>query len=397
MKSEQLSFPDEVVRAAAKYNELCPEIADLCVRIQQIPAPTGMEKERAAWVENYMRQLGLADVEQDSLYNVYGRIPGARSAPALLVSAHTDTVFPPDTDLTVKIDKETGLIFGPGIGDNSTGVASLLTLARTLMELPKPPVDIWIVANTGEEGLGDLRGMRAVVDRLQDHIGAVIVLEGLGLERIVHRGLGVRRYRIHAKAPGGHSWGDFGSGSAIHSLVKLAADIVKIPVPESPRTTYNIGRIAGGTSVNTIAQQAQLELDMRCEDPEILLWLIQQVDQIVANHRIAHEQLRDGVEIQVEEIGNRPAGQISRDHPLAQATATILRQLGATDLPDFRVSSTDANVPLSRGIPAVCIGMTEGGDAHRLSEWMNPEPLARGMQQLLYLAWWAASWLADER
>lgn len=368
-------------------------LAALCIEIQQIPAPTGAEEKRADWVEERFRQLGLADIDRDGALNVYGRIPGKQSTPALLVSAHTDTVFPASTDLTVRTDPETGRIAGPSIGDNSTGLAGLMVLAEVLAGIEQPPVDIWLVANSTEEGLGDLKGIRAAVDRLPDRIGAVLVLEGMGLGRIVHRGLGVRRYRIHAHAPGGHSWGDFGNASAIHCLAALVTDITRLNVPQQPRTTYNVGKFSGGTSVNTIAQHASFELDLRSAAPETLAQLDEQVQRLVQRHQRHHQRGKSGVTFSMETIGDRPAGQIPESHPLMQATSGILAQLGIPERMDVRISSTDANIPLSRGIPSVCIGLTEGGDAHRLSEWINPAPLAKGIQQLLYLTWWTAGWL----
>ena len=383
-----------VQAAAAAYAGKLDQLIDLCITMQQIPAPTGAEAKRAAWVENRFRAMGLADVAQDELFNVYGRIPGAHAAPALLVSAHTDTVFPAATDLRLQ-HLRNGLISGPGIGDNSTGVAGLLILAETLAGLAAPPVDIWLVANSMEEGLGDLRGMRRAVDRLENVLGAVIVLEGMGLGRVVHQALGVRRYRLSITGPGGHSWGDFGSASAIHELVAVAADIVKLQMPQTPRTTFNIGRIGGGTSVNTIAQDAWLELDLRSASGQTLTWLDEQVQRVVESH--AYRESVDGVSLHNEQIGNRPTGSISARHPLVQAASNILQKVGVKERSDLCISSTDANVPLSRHIPAVCLGLTKGGDAHRLSEWINPLPLVKGMQQLLYLTWWSAAWLTIGR
>lgn len=411
MLIDGLPHGSAVQAAGAAFADRHEQLIDLCMAVQQIPAPTGAEAERAAWIEKRMQAIGLADVERDRLGNVYGRVCGARpqDRPALLVSAHTDTVFPPETDLRLcRLDN--GLIRGPGIGDNSTGVAGLLMLAETLTQLAPPPVDIWLVANSMEEGVGDLRGMRRVVDRLaaeakganrsagssrngRGALGAVIVLEGMGLGRIVHQGLGARRYRISATAPGGHSWGDFGAASAVHGLVLLAEEIVTLQVPQTPRTTFNIGRIGGGTSVNSIAQEAWMELDLRSESPKTLTWLDEQIGQIVERHVQAHSAYDDGLTLRHEQIGNRPAGGLPFRHPLVQAASTVLQELGVKERSDGRISSTDANVPLSRNIPAVCVGLTEGGDAHRLSEWIDPSPLAKGMQQLLYLTWWSAAWL----
>ncbi|RME59743.1 MAG: M20/M25/M40 family metallo-hydrolase [Caldilineae bacterium] len=370
-------------------------ILDLCIAVQQIPAPTGEEETRARWVEERFRALGLADVSRDAVHNVYARVPGQQAAPALVVSAHTDTVFPRETDLTVRKDPETGRVAGPGIGDNSMGVAGLLYLAEILPQLPQPPVDVWLVANSNEEGLGDLKGMRAAMDQLGDKVGAAIVLEGMGLGRIVHRGLGVRRYRVHASAPGGHSWGDFGAASAIHALAALATDIIRMDVPGEPRTTFNIGVFHGGTSVNTIAQEAYFDLDLRSAGAEALAKLDDQVQQRIRRHQRNHDRHQTQVRFRVEVIGDRPSGELPAEHPLVLAAGQILTQLGVIEEPDLRVSSTDANIPLSRNIPAVCIGLVDGGDAHRLSEWIDPQRLAKGVQQLLLLTWWAAAWLTD--
>ncbi len=397
MGLDRLSEYASIRAAAEKIAGEGDRLAVLCVEIQQIPAPTGAEEKRAAWVESRWRKLGLADIDRDAALNIYARIPGRQPTPALLVSAHTDTVFPASTDLSVRVDPETGRIAGPSIGDNSTGLAGLMILAEVLAGLGEPPpVDIWLVANSTEEGLGDLKGIRAAVDRLQDRIGAVLVLEGMGIGRIVHAGLGVRRYRIHADAPGGHSWGDFGSASAIHCLAALVTDITRLNLPQQPRTTFNVGKFSGGTSVNTIAQHASLELDLRSTAPETLAQLDEQVQRLVQRHQRLHEKAKSGVAFRVEMIGDRPAGQIPESHPLMQAASGILAQLAIPERMDVRISSTDANIPLSRGIPSVCIGLTDGGDAHRLSEWIDPKPLAKGIQQLFYLTWWTAAWLTTK-
>jgi len=384
-----------VLAAADSYLARQQHLLDLCIQIQQIPAPTGFEATRARRVADYFHELNVVDIEQDELFNVYARVPGRENGPALLVSAHTDTVFPASTDLTVRMDDQNGYVYGPGIGDNSTGVAGLVALAETLSTLEPPPVDIWLVANSGEEGLGDLRGMRAVVERLQSKLGACIVLEGMGLGRIVHQALGSRRFRIAATAPGGHSWSDFGTASAIHVLVRLAAELTRLAVPQSPRTTFNVGRIYGGTSVNTIAHSATLELDLRSEDLAALEAVIVQVQSIVAGYR-AEKWRRQGVTVTMKTIGDRPTGGIPADHALVRAADWALTRSGVVSMKKLRMSSTDANIPLSRGLPAVCVGITEGGDAHRLSEWINPRLLPRGMKHLLLLTWWAATWLAGE-
>ena len=396
---DELARYPEVLALATTFAGQRQALVDLCIQVQQIEAPTDAEAARAAWIAGCWQEKELAshltDVEVDEMTNVYARIPGRVAGPALMVSAHTDTVFPAGTDLTIRKDETTTRIYGPGLGDNSTGVASLMILAKTLAKLPAPPVDIWLVANTGEEGLGDLRGMRAAVDRLQPQLGACIVIEGMGLRRIVHRALGSRRFRISVTAPGGHSWSDFGTASAIHVLVQLAAELTQLAPTATPRTTFNIGRITGGTSINTIAQQATLELDLRSEDPAALDAIVTQVMTIVQRYQGATWQQK-GVDVQIQTIGDRPAGSIDPNHPLVRASVRSLRRCGLAAKGDQSISSTDANIPLSRDLPAICIGITEGGNAHRLEEWINPTFLPTGMQHLLYTTWWAAAWLAGE-
>ena len=370
-------------------------LVDLCIQIQQIAAPTGAEEERARWVADYLRALGY-EAEMDELHNVYACARGRQRSPALAVTAHTDTVFPAATDLTVRHDSAHRRVFGPGIGDNSMGVASLLWLAQVLRDAESLPVDVWFVANVGEEGNGDLRGMRAAVDRLQPVLGAAIVIEGMGISRIVHQALASRRYAIEATAPGGHSWSDYGAASAIHVLAQLAAELTQLRPPATPRTTFNIGVIEGGTSVNTIAQQARLELDLRSEDPAALASLIGQVQAIVGRYQTVRWQ-QAGVAVTTTVIGDRPGGAIADDHPLVEAAIRSLHAVEVKPQLSMRISSTDANIPLSRGIPAVCIGITDGGNAHRTDEWIATTPISRGLRHLLALTMWAAEWLGEKR
>jgi tripeptide aminopeptidase len=367
-----------VQRALADLSDYAPML-ETAIAVQQVPAPTFDEGRRGELVAGRMRELGLHDVSHDLVGNVYGRRRGQAGLPGLLVSAHLDTVFPIGTDLRIR--REGNRIYGPGLGDNSTGIAGLLHLAGAFQrhDLPNQG-DVWFVANVGEEGLGDLRGIRAAVDRLRDQIGAVIILEGCDFGTLHHQAIGVRRYRIEARAPGGHSWGNYGNPSAIHALVRLAARICELTVPRSPRTTFNIGVIEGGTSVNTIAQQASLLLDMRSVSAPALDDLVAQVDRLVRAAAAEHAD----VQIRVTTVGDRPSGAIPREHPLVQAAVNAYQSVGAVI--SFQQSSTDANIPLSQGIPAVCVGITDGGNAHRHDEFIIPENLGRGMQALLLLA-----------
>jgi len=384
-----------MIMRTMNFHEAAGHLIELSIAIQQIPAPTGDEGQRAAWVADAFRRLGYAP-DIDALHNVYACAAGNQRTPALIVSAHTDTVFPANTDLTIRRDAKHRRIFGPGLGDNSLGVAALLWLAEALRTQPTPSVDIWFVANVGEEGNGDLRGMRAAVDRFTatapESVGAAIVIEGMGLSRVVHQALASRRYRIQVTAPGGHSWSDFGAASAVHVLAQLAADLTHLRPPKTPRTTFNVGVIGGGTSVNTIAQHAELELDLRSEQPAALEAIVQEVMGIVARYQSVRWQ-QAGVTVTTTVIGDRPGGAIGDDHPLVLAAINSLHAVKVKPQLTMRISSTDANIPLSRGIPAVCIGVTEGGNAHRTDEWIATAPLESGLRHLWTLTMWAATWL----
>ena len=353
-------------------------IVETAIAIQQIPAPTFDEAARGAYVAGQMRSLGLQDVDIDAIGNVYGRRPGRAARPALMIAAHLDTVFPASTDLRIR--REGTRVYGPGLGDNSLGVASLLHLARALHEHQLPhDGDIWFVANVGEEGLGDLRGMRAAVERLHASIDAAIALEGTGPDRIIHAGLGVRRYRISAAAGGGHAWADFGAPSAIHALVRLATRLSRLDAPKEPRSSFNIGVIEGGSSVNTIAAAASLLLDLRSTAPIALQGLVGQVERAVEVARASEP----GITFALETVGDRPAGSAPASHPLVRAAQAAYRAEGFAAALD--IASTDANIPLSRGIPAVCVGIGDGENEHRLDEYIEPARIPAGMRALLRL------------
>lgn len=349
-------------------------ILDLAIQIQQIPAPTFDERERAEFIRDLFINENLNDVEVDALGNVFGRLIGNGSEFSLVVTAHSDTVFPKDNNLS--FTREPGKIHGPGIGDNSLGVAGLFGLLWTLKEQDiSLPGDLWLVANVCEEGLGDLKGMRAVVDRFKDEPLAYIVVEGMALGQIYHRGLGVQRYRITAKTDGGHSWVDYGKPSAIHELAKLISKLTAIPLPQEPRTSLNVGKISGGTTVNTIAAESSLELDLRSVDPESLSNLIADVESLVT------ESIQDGIKFETNIIGKRPAGEIPKNHPLVQLASDVLQEQGIQPCPN--IGSTDANIPLSLGLPCVCIGLTNGKGAHTVNEFIHTAPLGKGMAQLV--------------
>ena len=341
------------------------------IEIQQIPAPTFGEGARAAWMHRAFLQAELQQVEQDPLANVFARLPGG-DRPPVVVSAHLDTVFPMETPLHCQRDGRR--VRGPGIGDNAVALAALLELATDLSALDLPG-DVWLVANVGEEGLGNLLGMRKVVERFGNQPCAYIVLEGMALGHIYHRGLPVRRLRIATRGPGGHSWIHAGRPSAIHDLIRLGNRLLSLPTASDPRTTLNIGVLRGGVSINTIASGAEMEVDLRSEEAGALEKLAEQVGAIV------RREIEAGVEVHLEVIGERPGGGLEPSHPLIQLARQVTEQAGVHPI-HLECGSTDASVPLSRGLPAVCLGLTHGGGAHSLEEYIEIEPLVRGYAAL---------------
>jgi acetylornithine deacetylase/succinyl-diaminopimelate desuccinylase-like protein len=351
----------------------------LAEKIQQIPAPTFGEQQRAEFIKQKFVESGINDVVLDGVGNVYARIIGQGTRLPLVVSAHLDTVFPESTNLS--LTRAPGKIIGPGIGDNSLGLAALFGLYWIVFEKEQVnniclPLDgdIWLVANIAEEGLGNLLGMKAVVDRFGKDVRAYIILEGMSLGHIFHRGLGVRRYSISVNTPGGHSWLDFGQPSAIHELAELIDRIRKIEYPTEPRTSYNIGTISGGTSVNTIASNANLQLDLRSVSPSMLDGISNQIEALV---RETNQSTGKDIQVVADVIGERPAGEISSDHPLVKIATDCHRGYGIR--PKLNIGSTDANEPLNRGYPAICIGLTTGGGAHTAHEYIDIEPVGQGL------------------
>lgn len=378
----------EVRAALAGFQTRIDSAIEQIIAIQQIPSPTFAEEERARYIEEQFHEIGLADVTRDTMNNVYGRLPGSEPDRApLVISAHLDTVFPIETDLSTR--REGPILYGPGIGDNCTGLAGLLLVARSLIEYRlTPAADIYFVANVGEEGLGDLCGMRAVVERFGGRATYVVVEGGL-FGRLIHQAVGVRRYRIDVSAPGGHSWGGFGATSAIHVLGRLIASIDDMNVPATPRTTYNVGIIEGGLSVNTIAHSARLWLDLRSEAMTELSYLIDEVHEIVDDANRKYASNGEAVRIEMVQVGDRPAGSIDRRSPIVVCADAALRAVGEDEI-RYIVSSTDANIPLSLGYEAVCLGLTHSGNAHRPDEFIDVTNFPAGLGQLLLVALAAA-------
>ncbi len=344
------------------------------IALSRLPSPTFAEEQKARHVHERFAALGLDGVRIDSAGNVVGRRRGRTGGGAVLVSAHIDTVFPAMTELTGR--QENGYVRGPAVGDNSLGVAALLALPAVLAAAGLTTEhDLLLAANVGEEGLGDLRGMKEIMRAHGREVRAALAIEGHTLGRVTHRAVGSRRLKITVSGPGGHSWGDFGRPSAIHVLADIISQLRHLPVAQTPRSTYNVGRIEGGVSVNTIAPSAWCELDLRCEDQAELERLVVWVQEV-----LARRQPRE-VSVRAATVGDRPAGAIPADAPVVVTCCAALRALGIE--PTLEASSTDANVPISLGIPAVCLGITRGGGAHSVEEFIEIAPVAAGLRQLV--------------
>jgi tripeptide aminopeptidase len=367
-----------VAKALAWVDAHATQVAEEAIRICEIPAPTFDEGERAKYVRGRFEALGLKDVTIDAAGNVRGRRPGAGSGPGLAMAAHLDTVFPRGTD--VKVKREGTHLHAPGIGDNSVAIASLLAMVEALNAGGvRTAGDLYLASNTGEEGLGDLKGMKAFITDVKHRVAAAIAVEGMKLNRIIHVAVGSRRYKVTYTARGGHSWGHFPSPSAIHILGRAIADISRLEVPKEPKTTYNVGVIHGGTTVNTIAAEADMLVDMRSIDAGALANLEKQVLEI-----ITHAAKEGDGQVKLELVGDRPAGAIPVTHPVVQTCIAVHRILGLQTFTE--PGSTDHNVPLAMGLPGVCLSVTEGANEHRLDEYIETGPIPTGVKNILLAA-----------
>ena len=364
-----------VAKALAWVDASSERVIQEAIRVCEIPAPTFEEAERAAYVKDRFAALGLADVTIDRAGNVRGRRPGAGGGPGVAVGAHLDTVFPKGTD--VRVRRDGSRLLAPGIGDNSVAVAALLAMVEALNAgRVRTAGDLHVTCNTGEEGLGNLKGMKAFVADVKDRVRALVALEGMKINRVIHIAVGSRRYRVTFTARGGHSWGHFPSPSAIHILGRAIADISRLEVPADPRTTYNIGVVRGGTTVNTIASEAEMLVDMRSVDVQALADLERRALGIV--ERTASE---GNGKVALDLVGDRPAGSIPVTHPVVETCKAVHRVLGLRTFTE--ASSTDVNAALGAGLPGVCLGITEGGNEHRLEEYIETRPIPTGVKNVL--------------
>jgi acetylornithine deacetylase/succinyl-diaminopimelate desuccinylase-like protein len=350
-------------------------VAEWQLAVTAIPGPPFGEEQRSRWVRDRFEEVGLIEVHRDELGNVFGIRPGANpEAKFLAISAHMDTVFPAGTPLEVR--REGDRLRGPGICDNSAGLVALLALAAALTETGiqhgKPIV---FIGNVGEEGEGDLRGMRHIFaqQRWHDSIERVLVLDGAGIDSIIAEGLGSRRFEVTVEGPGGHSWSDFGVPNPIVALGRAIEHFSRTPLPDSPKTTFNIGVISGGTSVNSIPQSAFMRVDLRSAAAD-------EIDRLEASLRAAIDdaveetrstvRARVPLRYEIRMVGNRPSADLPVNAPLMQTLRAVDAHLGIRA--KVNRASTDANIPLSLGIEALAIGGGgSGGGAHTMHEWFE--------------------------
>ena len=387
-RSAQLGENPQVRAALSWFLANLSWINDQQARLTEIPAPSFQESQRAAAVKSLLSDAGL-NVRLDSTGNVIGELRGANEKEIVVLSAHLDTVFPVGTE--VKARRDGARMFAPGISDNGTGLAALVAIARAIREAQiQPQRTILFVADVGEEGEGNLRGMRAVVDAYRSRLKAVVVLDGAGTEHVTTIALASRRLEVVITGPGGHSWSDFGIPNPINALVRGSVRFINTKVPAAPRTTFNSGQIEGGTSVNSIPYEARLKVDVRSESEEELTRLESALrDCMASGVRDEMESSRDRskgkLEWKVDLLGSRPGGELAAESPLLAA----LRAADAVVGNESRIerSSTDANIPLSLGIDAISIGAGgTGGGAHSLQEWYDPAGREMGLKRALLTA-----------
>ncbi|HEY2025699.1 MAG TPA: M20/M25/M40 family metallo-hydrolase [Gemmatimonadaceae bacterium] len=374
--------PARAALAAADERVLRSQIA-----LSEIAAPTGEERARGAFVASLFRAIGLGGVHVDDVGNVIGMRRGVSddALPPVLVCAHLDTVFPPGT--AVGVARNGQHLSGPGIVDNARGLAGMIALAEVLdgvrLRTRRPIV---FAATVGEEGTGDLRGIKHLFARLDDAPSACIALDGAGDDRIVHRALGARRFRVTFRGTGGHSWAAYGVPNPVHAAGAAAARLAGLTLPRVPRTTLSVCRIGGGMSVNTIPEEAWLEVDLRSSSADVLTRSAAEIQQAVYA-AMREENLRrvpgsPPLTYSIAIIGDRPCGELSREHPLVRAAFAATHAIGRT--PELVTASTDANVPISHGVPAIAIGAGgRGGGVHTPGEWYDNADGSLGLARAL--------------
>ena len=381
----QLMSSAEVARALRFFETNAEAITEEHIRICSIPATPFGEQERAEYLSRKFRELGLTEVEIDEEGNCLGLIRGASRSPLLVVSAHLDTVFSKDADFTV-VRRENRL-FAPGIADDGCGLAALIALAHVIQQ-ERIPLEgsLLFVGTVGEEGEGNLRGVRHLCTkgRWASEIDAFLSFDGPGVDRITNRALGSRRYRVEFNGPGGHSWGDFGVPNPVHAIGRAISRLAGYPAPKDPRTTFNVGHVEGGTSVNVIPGSAMMEVDLRSSAETELQRLdafFRRSMRDAADEENSRRRAGDPLlKFKLNLIGERPTGETPVDSPLVEFALEATKMLGFE--PRLDQSSTDSNLPISMGIPAITIGAGgTSGCSHTLDEWYDPRDRDKGLKR----------------
>ena len=359
-------------------------INEIHLQLCRVPAPTFLEQERAAWLLEQVRSFGW-NASIDRAGNV---VAAYGNAPYVALTAHLDTVIAPRVKEDITVDPD-GRFRGPGVSDNGAGLAALLAVARSwtlAKDLPEFPLGLVLVANVGEEGEGNLRGMRHLCmdSRLAKRVESFVVVDGANTDHITNRGLGSRRFEILFSGSGGHSWSDYGTGNPLHALCRAIALFSETRVEGSPKSAFNVGLIEGGSSVNAIPQTARAKVDLRSESNRKLEELVEALSSAVDRGRDLENQRATGARVvaKLKEIGSRPAAALPENAPILQYLKAVDAHLGIRSYVD--TSSTDANIPMSLGIPAVAIGAGGvGGGAHTTQEWFRPEGRDLGLKRIL--------------
>jgi tripeptide aminopeptidase len=386
-KSAADLMKDPAVKAALDYAKASePQTIEDQVRFCEIPAPAFKETARGEELKRVFQELGLQNVRADKAGNVLGDRPGLAPKPHFVIAAHLDTVFPEGT--TVRVRREGAVLHGPGIGDDCRGLAVLVSIIRSMKQANvQTPGSITFVADVGEEGLGDLRGMKQLFNEtLKGQVDSFVSIDGTGLS-ITHTFVGSHRYRVTFKGPGGHSFGAFGLANPIDALGRAIAKIADFQVPREPKTTFNVGRIGGGTSVNSIPFEGWMEVDMRSVDRAAL----ESVDasfQKAVDSAVVEENARWGhpgmITVTKDLVGDRPAGSMPADSPIVKTAFDVTRALGWTAASG--AGSSDANYPCSLGSPSLDIGGGgKGTEAHSLGEAFDTTDSWMGTQRALLL------------
>ncbi len=365
------------------------KITEEQIKICEIPAPPFSEQARASYFQRRFTELGLTEVKIDQEGNCLGLRKGRRESPLLVISAHLDTVFPEGTDVTVSHSGQK--LLAPGISDDCCGLVALTAIAATLQaETVKTKGSILFVATVGEEGEGNLRGVRHLLTTgsWASRIDAFISFDGAEIDRITNQALGSRRYRVAFRGEGGHSWGDFGVANPVHAAGRAITKLASYPVPQEPRTTFNVGRIEGGSSVNSIPHDATVEVDLRSERAEELLKLDaffrRAVREATEDENGARRAGERPLELTVQLIGERPSGETPADAPIVQLALEATEAVGAQAR--LNQASTDSNLPISLGIPAITIGAGgTSGNSHTLEEWYDPRGRDVGLKRAMLL------------